>query len=120
MPSAAARKIARERARETYARLHALHPDAHCELNHQTPFQLLVSTVLSAQTTDVAVNNVTPVLFRRWPDARALAAAKPSEVEETIGSLGFFRQKTKALVGLSKMITERFGGEVPRTLAELV
>jgi endonuclease-3 len=122
VPSAVARKIARERARETYARLRALHPDAHCELNHQTPFQLVVSTVLSAQTTDVAVNKVTPSLFTRWPDARALAAAPVAEVAELLRSLGLgmYNQKGKNIVGLAAMIVDEFGGEVPRSMAELV
>src|SRR5262245_61928740 len=119
MPTAAERKIARERARETYAKLRALHPDAHCELNHQTPFQLLVSTVLSAQTTDVAVNKVTPHLFERWPDAKSLGAAPVPEVAKLLGSLGLgmYNQKGKNIVGLAKMIVEKFGGEVPRTMA---
>jgi endonuclease-3 len=122
MPTAAARKIARERATETYAKLRVLHPDAHCELNHQTPFQLLVSTVLSAQTTDVAVNKVTPHLFARWPDARALGAAPVADVAQMLGSLGLgmYNQKGKNIVGLAKMLVEKFGGEVPRTMAELV
>jgi endonuclease III len=114
------RKPTPNEARATFGRLQKIHPDAHCELAHTTPFQLLVATVLSAQTTDVAVNKVTPKLFARWPNAGALANAPVPAVEETIGTLGFFRQKTKAIVGLSKMIVERFGGEVPRTLDELV
>jgi endonuclease III len=116
----ARRKITPAEAHATFTRLQKIHPDAHCELDHTSPFELLVATVLSAQTTDVAVNKVTPQLFRRWPHARALAGAKTQEVEEAIGTLGFFRQKTKAIVGLSKMIVERFGGEVPQTLDELV
>ncbi len=96
------------------------HPDAHCELDHRDPFQLVVATVLSAQATDVAVNKVTPELFRRWPSAAALAAADPAEVEKVIGSLGFFRQKTKSITGLAKGLLERHGGQVPRTLDELV
>jgi endonuclease-3 len=84
------------------------------------PFQLVVATVLSAQTTDVNVNKVTPILFANWPDARALAGAPTAEVERVIGSLGFFRQKTKSIVGLSKRLVDEFGGRVPETLAELV
>jgi endonuclease-3 len=114
-PSKAMRK-----AETTFARLRAAHPDAHCELDHEGAFQLIVSTVLSAQTTDVNVNKATPVLFGRYPDAAALAAANPSDVEKIIGSLGFFRQKTKSIVGLAKTLLEKHGGEVPRTLAELV
>jgi endonuclease-3 len=107
-------------ARTTLARLRAAHPDAHCELDHQGPFQLLVATVLSAQTTDVNVNKATPELFRRWPTAKALAEADTVDVERVVGPLGFFRQKTKSIVGLSKMLVELYGGEVPRTLDELV
>ncbi len=109
-----------EEIAKTFARLREIHPDAHCELDHQGPFQLLVATVLSAQTTDVAVNKVTPTLFARYPDARALAAADPHEVERIVGSLGFFRQKTKSIMSLSQQLVEAHGGDVPRTLAELV
>ncbi|MDB4940669.1 MAG: Endonuclease [Labilithrix sp.] len=105
---------------ETFERLHALHPDAHCELDHDGPFQLICATVLSAQTTDVNVNKATPKLFARWPDAQALAAAEPIDVEPFVATLGFFRQKAKSLVGLARALVERHGGEVPRTMAELV
>lgn len=105
---------------ETLARLARTYPDAHCELDHEGAFQLLCATVLSAQTTDVAVNKVTPKLFAQFPDARALAAAAPKDVEPFVSTLGFFRQKSKALVGLAQGLVERHGGEVPRTLAELV
>jgi endonuclease-3 len=114
-----ASKAIRE-ARTTLARLRAAHPEAHCELDHRSPFQLIVATVLSAQTTDVNVNKVTPTLFGRWPTAEALALAPPAEVEKVIGSLGFFRQKTKSIVGLAKRLVEHHGGEVPKSLAELV
>jgi endonuclease-3 len=107
-------------AQETFALLRERHADAHCELVHRSAFELIVATVLSAQSTDVMVNKVTPDLFARWPDARALAAAKRDEVERTIGRLGFFRQKTKAIIGLSEKLVADHGGEVPRTLAELV
>jgi endonuclease-3 len=115
----AAPKAARA-ATTTFARLKAAHPDAHCELDHDSAFQLIVATVLSAQTTDVNVNKTTPVLFERWPDAASLARANPADVEKVIGSLGFFRQKTKSIIGLSKRLVEEHGGEVPRTLDELV
>ncbi|MFO0566500.1 MAG: endonuclease III [Polyangiaceae bacterium] len=105
---------------EMFRLLVAEHPDAHCELEHASAFELVVATVLSAQATDVAVNKVTPELFRRWPDAPALAAADPAEVERVIGSLGFFRQKTKSIVGLARGLMERHGGQVPKTLDELV
>lgn len=115
-----AKKRALSEAPTTLARLRAAHPDAHCELDHVGPFQLLVATVLSAQTTDVAVNQITPGLFRRWPTADKLAKADPSEVEASINRIGMFRQKTKNIIGLARKLVEEFGGEVPRTLAELV
>ena len=107
-------------ARATFARLRAMHPDAHCELDHKTPFQLLVATVLSAQTTDVAVNKITPALFRRYPTAEKLAKGKPEDAQEMLSSIGMFRQKTKNVLGLAKLLVEKHDGEVPRTLAELV
>jgi endonuclease-3 len=106
-------------AESTLGKLRAQHPDAHCELEHRTPWQLLVATVLSAQTTDVNVNKATPGLFEKWPTADALAKADPADVEKAIGSLGFFRQKTKSIIALSQGIVEKHGGAVPRTLAEL-
>lgn len=110
---------AKSAAPQTYATLRALHPDAHCELDHRSPFELLVATVLSAQTTDKAVNQVTPALFARFPDAASLARAEQDEVEGLLGRLGMFRQKAKNLVGLSRLLEEKHGGEVPRTMAEL-
>lgn len=109
-----------EQVKKTFAALRKIHPDAHCELDHGTPFQLLVATVLSAQTTDVMVNKATPKLFAKYPDANALAKAEPEEVEPYVSTLGFFRQKAKSIVGLSRGIMERHGGEVPQTLDELV
>src|SRR5262252_4001560 len=91
-----AKTAAEQNAPVTFAKLKTQHPDAHCELNHVNPFQLLVATVLSAQTTDVMVNKTTPILFIRWPNATALAKADPADVEKVIGSLGFFRQKTRS------------------------
>jgi endonuclease III len=105
---------------ETYDRLHAIHPDAHCELDHDSAFQLVCATVLSAQTTDVNVNKATPKLFARYPDARTLAKAEPIDVEPFVATLGFFRQKSKSLVGLARALVERHDGEVPRTMDELV
>ena len=109
-------------APDTFTRLRRAHPDAHCELDHRTPFQLLVSTVLSAQTTDVLVNKVTPHLFARWPGARELAAADVETVATELRSrgLGMYNQKGKNIVGLARLLVERHGGDVPRTLAELV
>lgn len=105
---------------EAFTRLHALHPDAHCELLHESPFQLLVATVLSAQTTDRMVNQVTPALFARFPGAAALAAAPVAEVEQLIARIGFFRVKARNIVGLAGQLVAHHGGQVPRTLAELV
>lgn len=110
-----------EEALATYQALRALHPDAHCELDHETPFQLLCATVMSAQTTDVAVNKATPALFAKFPDAASLALADPAtEVEPLISTIGMFRQKAKNIVGLAKILVEKHGGEVPKTLTELV
>ena len=116
-----AAKITPEAAQITLGRLAKIHPDAHCELDHRTPFELLVATVLSAQTTDVAVNKVTPALFAKYPDAQALAAADPvRDVEPILSTLGMFRQKSRNIVSLAKALVAKHRGEVPRTLAELV
>jgi len=114
------RARARGDAKQVFATLRRTHHDAHCELDHRTPFELLVATVLSAQSTDVAVNQVTPRLFARFPDARALARARQPELEKLIGRLGMFRQKSKNLMGLAQRLVEKHAGEVPRSLAELV
>jgi endonuclease-3 len=90
-----------------------LYPGATTELHYRTPFELLVATILSAQSTDAGVNQVTPHLFARYPDARALAGANPPDVEKIIVSTGFFRQKTKAIIGTATLLVERHGGEVP-------
>lgn len=108
-----------ERAAEILPLLRSAYPDAHCELAHDGPFQLLVATILSAQCTDARVNLVTPALFRRFPDARSLAAAPQEEVEEIIRSTGFFRSKAKNLRGMAAALVEHHGGEVPRHLDEL-
>jgi endonuclease-3 len=105
---------------ETYAKLRARHSDAHCELDHKSAFQLILATVLSAQSTDVMVNKITPELFKRWPTPKALANADPSEVEKVLSKIGMYRQKTKNVIGLSKRLLEEHAGEVPRTLAELI
>ncbi len=108
------------RAREAARRLAEEYPDAVCELDHGDAFELLVATILSAQTTDVRVNMVTPELFRRYPDAEALAAADPSVVEEIIRSTGFYQAKTRSILGMAAALVERFGGEVPTRLEDLV
>jgi endonuclease III len=108
------------RAREVARRLALEYPDARCELDFENPFQLLAATILSAQTTDVRVNMVTPVLFARYPDAEALAGAQPSELEEIVRSTGFYANKSKSLVGMAQALVERFDGEVPTRLEDLV
>jgi endonuclease-3 len=104
----------------TFEKLRERHADAHCELDHRSPFELIVATVLSAQSTDVMVNQVTPEVFRRWPTPEALSLANPAEVEKALGRLGMFRQKTKSIIGLSQKLVQEHGAEVPKTLAELV
>src|SRR4051794_314505 len=103
-----------------YRELHDLYPYAHCELDFESPLQLLVATVLSAQTTDVMVNKVTPTLFARYPDAAALAAADRAELEALLKPTGFFRAKSDAVLKLSAALVERFDGQVPPRLADLV
>src|SRR5262249_24808438 len=100
--------------------LHHFHSHAPCELDHKNPFELIVATVLSAQTTDVLVNRITPELFRSYPDAASLARANPDDVQKILSRMGMFRQKTKNIIGLAQMLVAEQGGEVPRTLAELV
>lgn len=100
--------------------LEQAHPEARCALDYRSAFELAVATILSAQCTDERVNKVTPLLFARYPDAAALAAAAPADVEEIIRSTGFFRAKARSLIGFAKGLVERHGGAVPRTIAELV
>lgn len=100
-------------------RLREAHPDAHCELNYETPLQLLVATILSAQCTDVRVNLVTPDLFSKYPDVTALAAADRSELEETIRSTGFFRQKAEFIQETAVSLIQNHGGDVPDEMQEL-
>jgi endonuclease III len=109
----------RARAAEILSRLKALYPDAKCALEHRNAFELLCATILSAQCTDVRVNLVTPTLFARYPTAFELARAEPSEVEEIIQSTGFFRNKTRSLIGMAQALVANYGGEVPRTMEEL-
>ncbi|NLI86285.1 MAG: endonuclease III [Propionibacterium sp.] len=107
-------------ADEVFKLLRAAYPDARCELDFTSPFQLLVATVLSAQSTDVGVNKVTPVLFARWPTPQALAEADRAELEEVIRPTGFFRNKAAALQGLSRQITDDYDGKVPVSIDDLV
>lgn len=106
-------------ARVIYRRLARAYPDATCALHHRDAFELLCATILSAQCTDARVNLVTPHLFARFPTAQALAAASRSEVEEIIRSTGFFRNKSKSLVGMAQALVAGHGGVVPRTMAAL-
>lgn len=108
------------RAIEVFARLKRAYPDAHCELDYETPLQLVMATILSAQCTDKRVNMVTPTLFKRFPTAQALADAQQEELEEIIKSTGFFRNKAKSLIGLGKALVERHGGAVPDSMESLV
>jgi endonuclease-3 len=110
----------RAQAHEVFAILGALYPDAHCELDYANPFQLLAATILSAQCTDIRVNQVTPALFAAFPDAAALAGAGRAELEELIRPTGFFRNKADSLLKLGQALMAEHGGEVPGELSELV
>ena len=110
----------RRGARLILKRLTALYPDIATALTYTDPWQLLVATVLSAQTTDENVNRVTPVLFARWPLPEDLATADPDEVEEVVYSTGYYRQKTKSLLALAADVVDRFGGEVPRDFDDMI
>jgi endonuclease-3 len=115
-----ATKQKREKAAEVLRRLRERYPDAECALKHHDAWQLLVATILSAQTTDVRVNMVTPHLFARYPTAGALAVADPLDVEEIVKSTGFYHQKTNSIVSMSQDLVARFDGEVPQRLEDLV
>jgi endonuclease III len=110
----------KKRTKKILAGLHKLYPDATCALEHTNAFQLLIATILSAQSTDVTVNKVTPVLFAKYPTPKALAAARPADIEKIIHQTGFFRQKTKSVIGASQAIVDRFGGQVPDNLESLI
>ncbi len=114
-----AKKARLERMRAEYALLRKTYPEPKCALDFSTPLQLLIATVLSAQTTDKRVNTVTPTLFAAYPSCRELAEANPQDVEDIIHPLGFYRSKTKHLLGLAAALDERFDGEVPQTMEEL-
>ncbi|MGN6393537.1 MAG: endonuclease III [Gemmatimonadales bacterium] len=107
------------RAPEILTRLRAAYPDAHCALDYRDAYQLLAATILSAQCTDARVNMVTPVLFAKYPTPASLARAKPAAVEEIIKSTGFFRNKTRSLIGMAQGLVAEYGGEVPRTMEQL-
>lgn len=111
------------RARRTNERLKLEYPGTAvdlCELDHSNPFELLAATILSAQSTDARVNMVTPVLFARYPTPQDLAQADPAEVEEIVHSTGFYKNKTKSLIGMATALVERFEGDVPRSMADWV
>lgn len=123
MPRSASASRARRAPKNLAAVLEGLEravPDPRCELDYRTPFELLIATQLSAQSTDAMVNKVTPELFRRWPDAKALATAHPAEVEAVLRPTGFFRQKSRHAIQTAQLLVERFGGEVPPRLEDLV
>lgn len=105
---------------EILSRLRSAHPDAHCELNYETPHQLLVATILSAQCTDERVNMVTPELFAQYPSVAAFAGADRAELEEAVRSTGFFRQKARFIQESSQRIVHEFGGEIPDTMDDLL
>lgn len=115
-----ARKTKAADPKEVYKRLRKTYPDAHCELDYKSPFQLLIATILSAQCTDKRVNLVTPAVFAKYKTARSLADADPEQLEELIKPTGFFRNKTKSLIGMAKGVSDEHKGEVPRTMDELV
>jgi endonuclease-3 len=118
------RKVGRgtdpKRVATILAKLDEAYPTATCELKHENAFQLLISTILSAQCTDVRVNQVTQTLYKKYPNAEAFAHANPSELEQEIRPTGFFRNKTKSIMGASKSIIDNFGGQVPRTMEEIL
>lgn len=117
MPRQAGKK---QRAQAILERLKWLYPDATCSLDYETPVQLLVATILSAQCTDERVNKVTPALFRRFPDAASMASADLAELEELVRSTGFYRNKAKNIQGACRKIMTDFGGQVPQTMEELL
>jgi len=110
----------KSRTREVNRRLKEIYPEALCELDHTNAFELLAATILSAQTTDARVNMVTPALFARYPTPAALAAADPVTVEDIIRSTGFYQNKTKSVIGMAAALVERYDGEVPTAVADLV
>jgi endonuclease III len=118
--SAAGRGTNPARVRAILKGLNEAYPDATCALTHENPFQLLIATILSAQCTDAVVNIVTKTLFAKYPTPKDLAHANPAEVEQEIRPTGFFRNKTKSIIGASKKLIEEFGGEVPRTMEQLL
>jgi len=120
MPLRRLREQKGDRSGEILKRLDQTYPDVTCALHHNSAWELVVATILSAQCTDVRVNQVTATLYKKYPDAKAFARANPAELEMDIRPTGFFRNKTKSIMGASKAILEKFGGEVPRTMDEML
>jgi len=116
----AAPRVSRAVAKRIFDRLETQHPHAWTELHFTTPYELLVATILSAQCTDARVNQVTPALFARYPDARGLARAEPEELEPQVQPTGFFRMKSRSLSGMARAVVANHGGEIPGTMAALV
>jgi endonuclease-3 len=114
------KKADSSRALRVLRRLYTQHPDADTELDHKNPYELLVATILSAQSTDAGVNRVTPALFKRYPNAASLAKATPEDVEPMIHSTGFYSAKAKSLLGAARALVDRHSGEVPNTMEALV
>lgn len=117
---ASRRALLAERANKILDILEQAHPEATCALHYRNPYELVMATILSAQCTDERVNMVTPTLFARYPTPKALAGARPEDVEEIIRSTGFYRAKTKSLLGNARALVADHGGEVPRSMAEMV
>src|ERR1700692_4084079 len=118
--AAAYNPLARERISEILKRLDQLYPDVKCAITHTSAWELLVATILSAQSTDVNVNRVTPELFRKYPTVEAFAALKPEQLEPDVRSTGFFRNKSKSVVGAARKIVTDFGGQVPMNMPDLL
>jgi endonuclease-3 len=116
----AKKKLNKQQVLEVVSILRGVYPDATCELDFKNAFQLLTAVILSAQTTDKRVNMTTPALFAKYPTPQALAKAEQADVEELVKSTGFYRNKAKSIIGMAKALVERHGGEVPRTLDELI
>ena len=119
-PTGESRLALVRRARRIEKILEQTYPDAHCELNFKNPFELLVATILSAQCTDVRVNMVTPALFAKYPDAAAMSLAERDDLEQMIKSTGFYRAKTNSLLGMSNALVEKYDGDVPGRMQDLV
>jgi endonuclease-3 len=118
-PRGGVKRVTPEHAARLAALLAEKWPDAHVELDHQNAYQLLVATILAAQSTDKLINTVTPALFDRYPDATALAQADPPELEKLVKKTGFFRMKAKHLIGMAQAVVQRHGGAIPNTMIEL-